>query len=358
MERRAGRHCTKRLRGVLPLTIVLLAAMPVRNGSTVFAGEIGHYVPGMVNIRDYVVPPEPGFYGAVYNLWYTTEQLNSASGDAAGSVVIPPNHGPGRPSVTVKLHVDVNLYALAPTLMWVTDWKPLGAKYAAYVVPTFATTSLGAALSTETGQGVNPSTSTVGLGDMYVQPVWLDWSLEHFDAAFGMGFYPPTGRYSVETMHMPVVGTTKVESTDNIGFGFWTQQTQLSGAWYPWAHKGTAVVLALTHEINSKKQDFDLTPGQNLTLNWGISQYAPLDAAKSLLLEIGVAGYDTWQVTHDTGSDAATPNVLDQVHAAGGQLGFTYVPWSVALNFHAFREFAAADRFQGSVFALSLAKKL
>src|SRR5262245_50618808 len=156
----------------------------------------------------------------------------------------------------------------------------------------------------------------------------------------------PTGKYDVQTTRVAGIGPLKVESNNNIGFGFWTAQTQLGGAWYPFAHKGTAVVAALTHEVNGKKQDFDLTPGQNLTFTWGISQYVPLDEGKTLLLEVGPAGYDIWQVSHDTGSDAATPNVLDQVHAAGGQIGFTYVPWSVVVNFHAFQEFAATDRFQ------------
>ena len=38
------------------------------------AGEIGHFNGGFLNIRDYVMP-DPGFYGAVYNYFYTTGQL-------------------------------------------------------------------------------------------------------------------------------------------------------------------------------------------------------------------------------------------------------------------------------------------
>lgn len=30
------------------------------------AGEIGHFAPGVANIRDYAVP-DPGFYGVLYN---------------------------------------------------------------------------------------------------------------------------------------------------------------------------------------------------------------------------------------------------------------------------------------------------
>lgn len=47
----------------------------------------------------------------------------------------------------------------------------------------------------------------------------------------------------------------------------------------------------------------------------------------------------------------------DEVHAVGGQLGLTYLPWLASLNFHAFYEFAAQDRFQGQAFGFSLAKK-
>src|SRR5262249_31206822 len=229
----------------------------------------------------------------------------------------------------------------------VWEWKRVGAKYAAYVVPTFANTSLGAALATVTGLGINPSTSSFGVGDLYVQPLWLDWTLEHFDVAFGAGFYAPTGKCDVQTSHVPGVGSLKSESANNIGFGFWTAQTQLGGAWYPFEHKGTAVVAALTHEVNGKKQDFDLTPGQNLTFTWGISQYVPLDEGKTLLLEVGPAGYDTWQVSYDTGSDAATPNVLDQVHAAGGQIGFKVVPVSLGVDFHALQVVCGPGRVQG-----------
>jgi hypothetical protein len=33
-------------------------------------------------------------------------------------------------------------------------------------------------------------------------------------------------------------------------------------------NKAAAVVAALTYETNTKKEDFDLVPGDNLTLNW------------------------------------------------------------------------------------------
>src|SRR6266516_1727580 len=104
------------------------------------AGEIGHFNGGVLNIRDYIMP-DPGFYAAVYNYFYTTDQLNNSNGDAINSVIIKPGLGPG---IKVGIDVNVNLYALAPTLIWVTDVKPLGIKYGALVTPTFADANLNA----------------------------------------------------------------------------------------------------------------------------------------------------------------------------------------------------------------------
>ena len=118
-----------------------------------------------------------------------------------------------------------------------------------------------------------------------------------------------------------------------------------------------AVVGALTYEINDEKDDFDLTPGDALSLNWGVSQYLPLRKDQSLLLEVGPAGYSSWQVTDDLGSAAANPPASDEAHSVGVQIGVTYVPRNTALNFHYFNELAAQDRFQGESIGLNLAVK-
>jgi hypothetical protein len=339
-----------RLTGILLLAIALCAA-----ARTAQAAEIGHFNGGILNIRDYFVP-EPGLYGGLYNYFYHTGRLNDRHGDEIHSVTINPRGGP---EVTVGVDVDVNLYALAPVLFWVTDLKPLGLplKYGAVITPSFANASLEATLSRATRLGGTVEHSSFNVGDLYVQPVWLGLTLPHWDFAFAYGFYAPTGHYNTETVTLPSGGSLTVESSDNIGYGFWTNQLQGAVAWYPWTHKATAVTAALTYEINTNKHDFDLTPGQRLTLNWGISQYVPLTRDQKLLLEIGPAGYDSWQISDDTGSDARNGEVHDYVHAVGGQLGLTYLPWQAALNFHAFYEFSAQDRFQGQAFNISLVKK-
>ena len=168
------------------------------------------------------------------------------------------------------------MYALAPALIWVTDVGFHGLRYGALITPSFANFNLDAGLSAENERGGNVSAGSFGVGDLFVQPLWLGYSLEHWDFAFAYGFYAPVGKYDTETVTLPVVGPVTAESSDNIGYGFWTHQIQGSAAWYPMDNKGTAVVTALTYETNGKKDQFDLTPGNNLTLNWGLSQYLPL----------------------------------------------------------------------------------
>jgi hypothetical protein len=333
------------------LTTLVLALGLALSTSSTYGGEIGHYAPGLPNIRDLVVP-QPGFYGVLYNYFYSTDRLNDGDGDEINSV--NPRGGRG---VTLDVDVDVDVYVLAPTFLWVSPWKLLGAKYGAFITPSFANSSVGAALATVTGRGIDAETSAFAMGDLFVQPLWLGWTLTHWDFAFGYGFYAPLGKYDTDTVPLPGGATVTAEASENIGLGFWTHQLQGVVTWYPCAHKATAVLAALTYEIHGDKQDFDLTPGQNLTLNWGISQFLPLRKDQHLLLEVGLTGYSSWQITDDSGSDARNPSVHDQVHAVGGQLGLTYVPWAASLNAHYFGEFAAQDRFQGQVFGVSVAKK-
>jgi hypothetical protein len=329
---------------------VLSAATLVE--SSALADETGHYTPGVMSIRDLAMP-DPGFYVLVYNYLYDSERLNDSNGDAIDSVEI----GRGRRATEREVRVDLNLYALSPVLLWVSDWKIAGAKLGAYIAPSFANASVDAALSTATLRGGGVSSSSFNVGDMFVQPVWLGWGLKNWDLAFGYGFYAPIGAYDTETVDIPVVGERRVESSDSIGLGFWTHQLQGTASWYPWEDKRMAVTGGLTYEFHSQKRDFDLTPGQNLSLNWGVSQYLPMTSDASLLAEIGVTGYDTWQTTEDEGRDASDRS-LDQVHAVGGQLGVTYVPWILAVNLHVFYEFAADDRFQGVAFGINIAKKV
>jgi hypothetical protein len=220
----------------------------------------------------------------------------------------------------------------------------LGARYGAQIVPTFGNTSVQAALRTETGFREDVDESQFAVGDLYVKPVWLGWDGAHYSAAAGYGFYAPVGKYNNG-------------DADNIGLGFWTHEFQLATAWYPWEHRATAVTLTGTYEIHSEYDDVNITPGDRFSLNWGISQYLPLNDANSLMLEVGPMGYSQWQVEKDSGSDV-NKNFIpkDQIHAAGGQIGLIYIPWNAFVQFHGLQEFGAEARFEGQFFTWTIGK--
>ena len=112
---------------MLSLAVAALAACAAD------AAEIGHFAPGVLGVRDFVVP-EPGLYGVLYNYYYSTDRLNDADGNKVDSITINPGPGPG---VTLDLEVDVDVYAVAPTLIWVSSKKFLGAKYACLYLAVF-----------------------------------------------------------------------------------------------------------------------------------------------------------------------------------------------------------------------------
>jgi hypothetical protein len=323
------------------------------------AGDVGHFAGGMMDTRDYFVP-EPGFYGALYNYFYSTDRYNDQNGNRISTVTLSPGPGSGR---TLDVEVDVDMYVLAPAFIWVSPWKVLGAKYGAYIAPTFADASIQSAVYNSRGLGGTGSTATFAPGDMFVQPLWLGWSLPHWDISTGYGFYAPVGKYSTETVTFPSVGllppsrSVTVPASDNIGLGYWTQQFQGAVAWYPWTNRATAVTAVLTYEYNSPQQGTDVKYGQNLWLTWGISQYLPLTKDQKLLLEVGPAGYYEWQISDTTGSLVQSPDARSQVSGIGGQLGVTYVPWNLILNFRGFYEYHAEERVQGASFSINLVKK-
>ena len=323
---------------------LIVAALLLAAGGPARAGDAGHYVGGMMDIRDYFVP-DPGFYAALYNYFYTSDRYNDQNGNRLSSTILP--GGSGSP-----VSVNLDMYVLAPALIWVSPWEFLGAKYGAYVAPTFANASLDAVASTVRDRGGSASEATFAPGDLFVQPLWLGWTLPHWDVSAGYAFYAPVGKYSTES-----VGSATVPASDNIGLGFWTQQFQGGAAWYPWTNRATAVTVVLTYEYNSPQEGTDIKYGQNLWLNWGISQYLPLTKDDKLLLEIGPAGYYEWQVSSSTGG-TSNPSSRTSVSAIGGQIGLTYVPWNLILNFRGMYEYAAEERVQGSSFSINLLKKL
>jgi hypothetical protein len=317
----------------IPVAALALGSTVGLAGSAA-AGEIGHYSAALADIRDYVMPAQPGFYFKEYTFYYTSDSFYDRHGNKASNIDLPFGG-------SVDIDVDVDIFVLAPTFMWVSDWEILGAHYGAFIIPTFGNSSVDASLTTLRGLGAGSDESDFGIGDMYVQPLWLGWTREHWDFALGYGFYAPIGEF-------------EQGATDNIGLGFWTHQAQAAIAWYPDAKRGTAFVAAVTYEYNQDVEGADLTPGQRINANLGIDQLVPLGGS-GFVLELGAGIYGQWQISDDTGSDAVNSDVHDQVFGAGPQLGLIYVLWGAAATAKWQHEFEAENRFKGDNFTLNFA---
>ena len=66
----------------------------------------------------------------------------------------------------------------------------------------------------------------------------------------------------------------------------------------------------------------------------------PTRAERTLIMKRNLiaAGYDAFQISDNTGALVGNPSNHSQVQAVGGQIGLTYVPWDLVLNFHGFYE--------------------
>jgi hypothetical protein len=332
-------------------------ALLITAGGNVSAGTLAHYAPSVYNIRDFLIP-DPGFYMVFYAPYYHTDKYKDDHGNPITSIT-----GPNRTGqiVTLAYTTDIDVETISPEFIWVPHWTlPGGGKIGAYVAPSFGNSSVSASLETATGRDVSSSHSQFATGDLFVQPVWLGWATTHWDLSAAYGAYAPTGKYNTEVTTLRLSGLRfRGIAPDNVGLGFWEHQFQGAIAWYPWEDKRSALSIATTYELSEHQQGTGLTPGSELTLNWGWSQYVPLRRDKSLLLEIGPAGYCQWQTSYDYGPGVdPTNNPLSSVIAAGFQTGLTYVPWKAFINFRFSSEFDAIARFQGNMSSISIGKKI
>lgn len=310
MMRRGGRNVNMRS---LPACLIALI------GVTVQAREMGHYGAGLINIRDLAVPATAGFYYEQYNAYYTTDTYRDRHGDRVDSVEIG--------SERIEIDTDIDSYVIVPQFLWVTDRQWLGGDYAFYIAPSVVRNSVATRL-TFLDKSVDSKSDGTGLGDLYIQPLWLGWRDSDYDLSVGAGVYLPTGRYDAG-------------EDDNTGLGFWTAQLQAAAYYYLDEQQSSALMISSTYETHGEKDGTDVTPGDHVTLEWGYSQYL------SQRLEIGVSGFGLWQIERDDRpASRIDPNAKSEVYGIGGQLAYWATP-RVNLSLRYVKEFEAKARFEG-----------
>jgi hypothetical protein len=277
----------------------VLACIFLGGASSASAQQKPQWMPGQVGLNAGILP-SPGFTYVNIDINYDAGAFNDRNGNA------------------VPVTGNYNVWALENIFYYVPNTKFLGGNLGFMVIcPTLANGSLVADFQRFPNLGVTGG--GYGVADLWVQPFTLGWHLKRADIQVGDAFMVPTGRYTPG-------------ATNNIGTGYFGNHLQTGTTFYVTKNKATSVNLFTDWEVHGPRQGTNntyKTPGQAFTDEWGVGQILPLKQDFSKLLQLGVIGYDQWQVTADGGTIPIGPivgpaNVLPfySVHAVGGQVSY------------------------------------
>lgn len=216
----------------------------------------GHYPKGVEGIQAASVPP-PGLWLRTYIFNYSSSCMQDADGD------------------DIPIGFKVNVWAVAPRLVWITQHKWLGADVGFDIMLPIIRTDLKI-------RALELDNSKTGLGDLYFSPLILSWHGPRHDAALAVSVFAPTGRWKASDPASP--GEKYWTSLLSAGFtGYFDQAKQWSGS------------ILGRYEVHGTHREMDLKPGQDFHFEWGIAK------AVQATLEIGLVGYAQFQMTEDSG---------------------------------------------------------
>jgi len=221
----------------------------------------GHYAGSSFNPNDYFTPP-PGFITPVY---YSFANMDYFNGQGKRSDVLI-NPVPGNPT-TLSISQNVKTSSFIAMLLYGAKTRILGANWGFMVIPTVNNPTANIALdyfSSQTGSGsASFNTNSWGLGDVYVQPVWLTWTHTKWTYAVAYGAWLPMGKY-------------KTGDAKNVGLGYWSHNLRGSARFKPhpqWAITGAAIL-----ETNSRQKGVDFREAPHATFDYGAA-YIPWSRA-------------------------------------------------------------------------------
>jgi hypothetical protein len=316
---------------ILSVCFVLVGALPS------LAQQKGQWVPGQFGLNAGVIP-DPGITYANLAVNYSASQLNDSNGNKLLQNV----------TGTYSFWADENI------IYYVPKHKILGGYFMPYIVLTAANGSLVADLPPLLpglgGSGTNLSGGGSGFADLYVQPINIGWHFaKRVDFNVGYAFTAPTGRYTAG-------------ASNNVGSGYWGNDITSGTTLYITKNQGTTANLATAWEVHGQKtvasavsgQLSKITPGQAFTDEWGIGQVLPLKKDMSQLAQLGLVGYDQWQVSSDGGNYlvaglpvSASRVPYYSVHGIGFQANYILPAKDFVLFFKYYDEYSAKARVQG-----------
>ncbi len=190
----------------------------------VHAQFLGHNLPGDYGLLSGSQAP-PGRYTGIVVPYYRSDTIRLEEGRAL----------PSRPGD------DIQIWALAPLVTFVTDFKLLGGNYGALVAPAFANAALEI-------PRLDVDQEQFAFGDLYVVPFQLGWHWERTDLTTSYGFFAPTGKY-------------EAGADDNIGLGMWSHEFSVGFTQYLDGAKTWHSATSAFYELHTKKRDTDIRAG-------------------------------------------------------------------------------------------------
>ena len=313
----------------IKLTTLVLALILGGFASPLLGQQKGQWVPGQFGLNAGVIP-DPGVTYANLALNYSAGQLNDSNGNSVSGI-----------NGTYSFWVDENIFYYVP------HHKFLGGYFMPYVAINIANGSLVADIS---GTNLSANGGGSGFADTYVQPLNIGWHFaKRVDFNVGYSFTAPTGRYTAG-------------ASNNVGSGYWGNNITSGTTLYITKNQGTTANLATNWEIHGQKtvasipagQFSKITPGSAVTDEWGIGQVLPLKKDMSQLAQLGLVGYDQWQVSSNGGTYlvaglpvAASRVPYYSVHGIGFQANYILPAKDLALFFKYYDEYSAKARPKG-----------
>jgi len=173
-----------------------------------------------------------------------------------------------------------------------------------------------------------------GLADSYYQPFILGWRKERADIRAVYGFLAPSGTFNVG-------------ASNNVGSGYWTHAFSSGQTFYSNANRTTVISAFQMYEIHTTQQGTKVHPGDTLNLDYSLTHALSLQSG--LNLQVGLVGYEQWQLTDKTGPSItpAQSSAHYRVNALGFASSLMLPTRKVSVGVKYFKEFEDRSTFQG-----------
>ncbi len=299
------KHC---LTGLLSTLLLPLAA---------HAGELGHYVAGSWSPRDLISAPAGLKVFAPYVSFYDADKARTGSG--------------AKVDESEGVDVGASSWMFTPVLVYAPSVKPLGADWSMTVVPAYGEAGANARLTAYEHDITLFDNNNTGWGDLYVIPANLTWHLNpKWALSAQYAFWAPVGEYDADR-------------ADNVGLGYWSHDFRGTVSSFPLGNPGLLLSASVLHEINGRKEGFDLRPAPHTSAELGASM------AFSERFTCGVMAGGIWETGDATGDDA-TEDGRDRMLNAAIEASYWFLPGTLGVMVRATQEFQVRDRFEGRTY--------